>query len=52
MCWLHAIFSSFFLFLSDDSFDVQVLGVEDDGVATTLEILLLLDIHVGSFCYS
>jgi len=37
-----------FLFPSDDSLDVQVTGVEDDGVAAALELLLPLDIHAGS----
>ena len=36
-----------FLLLSDDSFDVKVPGVEDDGDAT-LELLLPLDLHAGS----
>jgi len=37
-----------FLFLSDDSLDVQILGVEDDGTVAALELLLPLDIHDGS----
>jgi len=37
-----------FLFLSDDSLDVQILGVEDDGVAATMELLLSLDLYTGS----
>jgi len=41
-------FSFLFLLLFDDSFDVQVPGVEDNGVATTLELLLPLDLHAGS----
>ena len=50
MCWLHVYFFPFFLLLSDDSSDVQVPGVKDVGVATALELLLLLD-HHETCCY-
>jgi len=48
VCWLHAISPSFFLLLSDDSIDVQVSGLEDDGVVAAIELLLPLDLHAGS----
>ena len=37
------------LLLSDDFVDVQVPGVEDDGATTSLELILPLDLHAGSF---
>ena len=53
MCWLHAISPFFFLFLFFyGSLDVEVPGVDDDGVAATLDLFLPLDIHVGSFLQS
>lgn len=46
---LVACYLSFlFLLVSDDSFDVQVLGVEYDGDVGALELLSLLDLHAGS----
>ena len=51
-CVLAACYFFPFLLLSDDSFDVQVPGVEDDGVAAALELLLPLDLHAGSLLQS
>ena len=48
MCVGCMLFFLPFLFLSDDSLDVQILGVEDDGVAATMELLLSLDLYTGS----
>ena len=48
LCVGCMLFFLAFLFLSDDSLDVQVLGVEDDGTVAALELLLPLDIHDGS----
>lgn len=49
--WLHANRFPLFLLFSDDFFVVQVPSVEYDEVVTTLESLLLLDHHVGSFLF-
>ena len=46
------VFFLHFLLLFDDSFDVQVPSVEDDGVSATLELLLPLDLHAGSLLQS
>jgi len=36
-----------FLLFFYGSLDVQVHGVEDDGVATSLELFMPLDLHAG-----
>jgi len=40
------------LLLFDDSFDVQVPGIEDASVVSYLEIPILLDHYVGSLLQS
>ncbi len=45
-------FSLCFLFLSDDSFDVPVPVVEDDGATAALEPFLLFDLHARSLLQS
>lgn len=42
---LAACYFSFLFNCSDDSLDVQVPSVGDDGVAPTLELLFPLDLH-------
>lgn len=52
MCIGCMLFFFPFLLFSDDSFVVQVPGVNDDGVTVALEFLLLLDRHAWSLLFS